>query len=126
MLKYLISAIILVILDITYLTTAQSFFNNQIKSIQGSPLIPKIIPTSITYIILLFGLSYFILQKNATAQDAAILGFFIYSVYELTNYAIFKDWSLSMVFLDILWGTFLFGSTTWLTYFLLNLFGLKK
>ena len=126
MLKYLISAIILVILDITYLTTAQSFFNNQIKHIQGSPLIPKIIPTSITYIILLFGLSYFILQKNATPQDAAALGFFVYSVYELTNYAIFKDWSLSMVFLDIFWGTFLFGSTTWLTYFILHLLGMKK
>lgn len=38
-----------------------------------------------------------------------ILGFSIYSVYELTNYSTIQGWSLNFVFIDIIWGTILIG-----------------
>ena len=126
MLKYLFAAIIFVILDMTYLNISKSYFGNQIRRVQGADVALKIIPTAITYVILIFGLSYFILQKNGSVKDAAALGFFVYAVYELTNYSIFQNWSIVSVIIDILWGTILFGGTTWATYSLLSLFGIHK
>jgi len=46
-----------------------------------------------------------------SAIYGAIYGFCLYGVYEFTNYAIIKSWSLSMLFLDIIWGTLLCSIT---------------
>ena len=40
--------------------------------------------------ILIIGLQYFIISKEQSVMDAAILGWVIYGVYETTN-AIFKN-----------------------------------
>ena len=69
-----------------------------------------------TYIFLIFGLNYFILQKNASVTDAFFLGLVIYAVFELTNMALFSKWSLMPVLIDSTWGGILFALTTWLTY----------
>ena len=50
--------------------------------------------------------------------DAMILGWVIYGVYEGTNYGILKNWKMSTVIIDTLWGSVLFGLTTYLTYML--------
>ena len=33
----------------------------------------------------------------------ALFGLVVYGVYDLTNYALLKDWSLSMTIVDMLW-----------------------
>jgi uncharacterized membrane protein len=40
----------------------------------------------------------------------ALLGFFCYMTYDLTNYATLRVWSLKVTILDMIWGTFLTGS----------------
>ena len=42
--------------------------------------------------------------------QGALLGFFCYMTYDLTNYATLKVWSLKVTVLDMIWGTFLTGS----------------
>lgn len=42
----------------------------------------------------------------------ALLGFFCYMTYDLTNYATLKTWSLKVTILDMIWGTFLTGSAS--------------
>ena len=37
----------------------------------------------------------------------ALYGFFTYMTYDLTNWAVLKDWPSGIVFIDILWGTIL-------------------
>lgn len=37
----------------------------------------------------------------------ALFGFFTYMTYEMTNWAVLKDWSWQIVPIDILWGTIL-------------------
>jgi len=112
MIKYLLTAIIFVILDGLYINLAKNNFNMQIKSIQGSDIQINIIATGIVYIFLIFGLNYFIIQKNKSVKDAFILGLVIYSVYEFTNLALLKNWKVSTAIIDTLWGGVLFGSTT--------------
>jgi uncharacterized membrane protein len=42
----------------------------------------------------------------------ALLGFFCYMTYDLTNHATLKVWSTKVTVLDIIWGTFLTGSAS--------------
>ena len=42
----------------------------------------------------------------------ALLGFFCYMTYDLTNYATLKVWSTKVTVLDTIWGTVLTGSAS--------------
>jgi uncharacterized membrane protein len=85
MIQYLLTAIVFVILDGTYLNLVKGYFNKQIKSIQGSDIQMNIVATGLVYVVLIYGLNYFIIRRNKSVQEAALLGFFVYAVYELTN-----------------------------------------
>ncbi len=41
--------------------------------------------------------------------NAALLGAAAYGTYEFTNYAILKDWTTTLVMVDLTWGTVLTG-----------------
>jgi uncharacterized membrane protein len=66
------------------------------------------------YIFLIFGLNYFIIKSKRNAYDAFLLGILIYGVFETTNYALFKKWSIFTVILDTLWGGTLFAIVTFI------------
>lgn len=63
-------------------------------------------------------------QWQTALVQGALLGFFCYATYDLTNYATLKIWSLKVTILDIIWGTFLTGSASlggwWATRLLLR------
>ena len=40
--------------------------------------------------------------------DAFLLGLFIYGIFEFTSGAIFKKWNILPLFVDTLWGGFLY------------------
>jgi len=112
----LLSSIIFVVIDAFYLTYMTKFFNDLIRNIQGTKIKFRFLGALICYFFLIFGLNYFILNKNKSPFDAAIFGLVIYGVYESTNYAIFDNWNLKALVLDTLWGGVLFYTTTYLTY----------
>ena len=114
----LITALIFVILDGIYLNLIRDYFNKQIRSVQGSDIKVDFIAAAITYIFLIFGLNYFILSKNGSVKDAALLGLVIYAVYEFTNNALLKNWSYTTAIMDTVWGATLFGLTTAIIHFL--------
>jgi uncharacterized membrane protein len=116
MLQYLIASIIFVVLDGIYLKLINSTFNNQIKNIQGTDIKVNFIAAGISYIFLIFGLNYFIIQRKRSVSDAALLGLTIYGVYEFTNLAIFSKWSVLLSIVDTMWGAVLFGLTTAIIY----------
>jgi uncharacterized membrane protein len=107
-------AVIFVLVDAGFLYLMSNSFQNMVKKIQGSPLKMELLPTVACYIVLVSSLYYFVIHKKGSYLDAFLLGFFIYAVYETTNMAIFKDWSLSVGLIDLTWGGFLFLITTYL------------
>jgi uncharacterized membrane protein len=107
-------AVIFVLVDAGFLYLMSNNFQNMVKKIQGSPLKMELLPTIACYIILVSSLYYFVINKKGSYLDAFLLGFFIYGVYETTNMAIFKDWSVSVGLIDLTWGGFLFLITTYL------------
>ena len=107
-------AVIFVLVDVGFLYLMSNNFQTMVKKIQGTPLKMELLPTVACYIVLVSSLYYFVIYKNASYLDAFLLGFFIYAVYETTNMAIFKDWSLGVGLIDLTWGGFLFLITTYL------------
>lgn len=116
MLQYLVAAIVFVVLDGIYLNLIKSSYNRQIKNVQGSDIKVNIIATGITYVILIFGINYFIIQKKRSVSDAALLGFVIYGTYDFTNLALLSNWSVLLSIIDTMWGAVLFGLTTAIVY----------
>jgi uncharacterized membrane protein len=114
--QVIISSIIFLLLDFLYLSTFGSFFNKLIYAVQGSPLKFNLFGAIVCYILLIYGLNYFILREKRSIKDAFLLGIIIYGVYETTNYAILNKWSLKSVAIDTLWGGILFAITTNATY----------
>ena len=47
-----------------------------------------------------------------------IIGFIIYAVYNLTNYATIQNYSLKMTIIDTIWGTLLYGFVLWVCSYL--------
>ena len=107
-------AVIFVLVDAGFLYLMSNNFQTMVKKIQGTPLKMELLPTVACYIVLVSSLYYFVIYKNGSYLDAFLLGFFIYAVYETTNMAIFKDWSVSVGLIDLTWGGFLFLITTYL------------
>lgn len=122
MIAYLFTAIVFVLLDGIYLNFFKDYFNQQVKDVQGSPIQFNFMAAAITYIFLIYGLNYFIIQKRRSVADAATLGFVIYGVYEFTTLTLLKNWHILTVIMDTTWGAVLFGLTTAIIYKLKDLF----
>jgi uncharacterized membrane protein len=110
----LVSAIVFITIDFIYLNVMKGYFDNQIRMVQGSPAKMNYLGAALCYIFLIAGINYFIIKPRKSVSDAFLLGLVIYGVYETTNLALFKNWSILTVFLDTLWGGTLFAVTTYI------------
>ena len=110
----LISAIVFITIDFIYLNMMKDYFDNQIKKIQGTKIEMNFLGAALCYIFLIYGLNYFIIKPRKSVNDAFLLGIVIYGVYETTNYALLKNWSIFTVIIDTLWGGLLFAFTTYI------------
>ena len=83
-------------------------------------------PAIAFYLLYILGMMVFAVGpalKGESWQTAlvqgALLGFFCYATYDLTNYATLSLWSMKVTVLDMIWGTLLTGSASlagyWIT-----------
>ncbi len=74
----------------------------------------------IAYIILSFGVSFFVIPRVITSTNAfwfgALFGLIAYGFYHFTNYAIFDEYKGEYLIIDTLWGTIASGITTTLVF----------
>ena len=118
----LISAIVFISIDFVYLNLIKGYFENQIKKVQGSAVKFNLLGAALCYIFLIFGINYFIIKPRKSVNDAFLLGLVIYGVYETTNYALLRNWSIITVIMDTLWGGILFALTTFIVNKLRSIF----
>lgn len=114
--KLLITFIIFISLDITFLNLAGKIFSDQVVDVQRVIMTMNYSAALVAYAVLLFALYWFILSRRSenTILDAAILGGVINGSFELTNMALFKKWRVETVILDTVWGSFLWGFVAFL------------
>jgi len=107
--NYILFSFILLAIDFVYLNSISKYFNMQIKAIQGEKIKLNLFSTFLCYLFLTTGIFYFAIQKNMSIMECALLGLFVYGVYETTNKAILKNWLFKTVVIDTLWGAVLFS-----------------
>jgi uncharacterized membrane protein len=112
----LIIAVFLTSFDYAYMSINKPMFVDQIVKIQRTAIVGKPEGFILCYIFIVLGLYYFIIREHRKPFEAFLLGLFVYGIYELTNYSLFKKWSINMVIMDTLWGGVLFFITTFLVY----------
>lgn len=111
-----LSAFLMLILDAIYLNFSKNIFADMVVSIQRVVMKVKILPAILCYLLLIFGLNYFILNQKRSVLDAFLLGFIIYGVFDTTNMAIFKKYKWNVGLMDALWGGILFALVTLIVY----------
>jgi uncharacterized membrane protein len=85
---------------------------------------PRVGPAVLFYVVYLIGVVVFAVApaiRSRRWQDAtimgALLGFFCYATYDLTNQATLVVWATQITLLDLCWGTFLTASGATAGYF---------
>lgn len=120
---YVTCAVSIILLDIVWIgVIMKKFYLEQLRSIgriSGDTFQPVWWAAALVYVILAIGIVQFALPKLSSDSSwlscfgvGALLGFVIYATYDLTNYSTLKDYTLSMTFVDIAWGTVLGGIVT--------------
>lgn len=86
----------------------------------------------IFYLLFVVGIFIFAIMPSIdknSLQSAIILGalfgFFTYATYDLTNLATLKDWSLTIVFIDIIWGAVLTSIVSTAGFYIVQYMGNK-
>jgi len=113
--KVIIAAIIMILLDFSFIQFNRALFSKQIEDVQGRPSKLKMSGAILCYASMIFALYWFIIRRDAPIIDAFILGASLNAVYEFTNYTFLTNWRPEIVVMDILWGGVLFSTTTYLT-----------
>lgn len=95
---------------------AKNFYKTEMQNLamfKNGGFNPRIIPIIILYLLMAFGVVYFVNPKSGievtNLLKGAFFGFLLYGVYDLTNYSLLKDFSLKLAVVDMIWGTFLLG-----------------
>jgi uncharacterized membrane protein len=97
-------------------------YASYISKIQNSPLDPKVLPAFLAYLLMILGLVFIVFDSIKKDPSENILylsfrygwvfGLVVYGVYNATNYAIFKNYSIKMALIDTLWGSFVYFFAT--------------
>jgi uncharacterized membrane protein len=117
--EFIVTLVLLLVLDAVWLFIRSDFHKSFFANVQGSPLTVRWIPAVIVYLLLAFALVS--ISKGAkNMKDAAlrggIVGGVMYGFYDATNMATLKGWTWEMVITDTLWGIVGSGLTGALSY----------
>ena len=102
--------------DSIYLYLVRDYFASQIVRVQRTAPQINFTAAALCYALIVFSLYYFIILPHRPIQEAILLGFVIYGIYETTTMALLKNWSWKTVVMDTLWGASLYGLTTAVVY----------
>jgi uncharacterized membrane protein len=118
---YAITLAVFFLVDMIWLgAVAKGFYRRHL----GVFMSPKVVwPAAVLfYLLFIAGLLVFAVRPALVRGEplqALLLGGFLglvaYATYDLTNLATFKDWPLVVTVVDLVWGTCLGASVSWLS-----------
>ena len=76
------------------------------------------------YLLFIAGLVFFAVKPSlgqnswkTALKNGAFFGLVCYATYDLTNHATMRDWPLMITVIDLLWGTFICGISSLVSFF---------
>lgn len=123
--NFIITLVVFLGIDFIWLgLVARNFYKKELAAFSTTLSLPA---AFLTYVLIAAGIVIFVLPKASGDIYKALLwgalfGLITYGVYDLTNLATLKGWSIKMLAVDILWGVFVCGMTSLLVTLILNKF----
>ena len=115
-----LASIIFLIIDVIWLSFAtKSFYRPLLGDLISDK--PVLWAAGLFYVLYMFGMAVIVIQPCIESSGLIkslytgfIFGLVAYGTYNLTNMAVIKDWSSTVVFVDMFWGASLtaISSTT--------------
>lgn len=93
------AVLLLILVDLPWLMLIGETAQKLILRIQGSDLKLRYAPVLVVYLALAY-----LVTKTESPMEAFKVGVATYAVYDFTNLAMFKNYTLSFAILDSLWG----------------------
>lgn len=117
----IVMLLLILVIDLTWLgVVAKKVYAQQLQGLMRPK--PLVGAAALFYTLFALGTLYFVVSPAVVANQpvqallrGGLFGFFGYQLYDLTNYATLKNWPRQLVVIDIAWGTFLVGITSYLT-----------
>lgn len=100
------ATLLLILFDLPWLFAIGDTAQKLILRIQGSDLKLRYAPALVVYLALAY-----LVTKTESPMEAFKVGVAVYAVYDFTNYAMFKNYTLSFAIMDSIWGGVLMAMT---------------
>ena len=97
--NFLLVILLFIAVDSIWLISGSSLSSRMVQDIQGSPITIRFLPAVIVYVALAY-----LVSIPKTSKEAFLLGLSTYAIYDFTNYAILKNYSLQFALMDTIWG----------------------
>ena len=106
----LIASVVFLIIDVIWLSFAtKSFYRPLLGDLLSEK--PVLWAAGLFYILYMFGMAVIVIQPcieptaiTRSLYTGFIFGLVAYGTYNLTNMAVIKNWSSTVVFVDMFWG----------------------
>ena len=123
---YLATFIAFFVIDMVWLgLVARSFYRSHLGFLMAAS--PNLIAAASFYLLFVVGILFFVVvpgleddSLRATLLRAALFGLITYATYDLTNLATVRDWPVLLTIVDMIWGTFLTVSVSYIGFMVGN------
>lgn len=123
---FLIFGIVYVAIDFVWLKLTSRFYQQKLRGLLRDR--PNLWAAAMFYVLYSLGVVYFVPLWSGRPYAALVVlvsgvvfGLVAYGVYDLTNLATLKKWSIKLTIVDMLWGAFVTAIAALLTFLLLRL-----
>jgi len=119
---YLVTLFVFFAIDMVWLgLIAKSFYQSQIGYLMKAT--PNWTAAIIFYLLFIVGLVVFVVAPSLAKQSwsqalllGALFGLICYATYDLTNLSTIKNWPILVTVVDLIWGTVLSASVSYISY----------
>jgi uncharacterized membrane protein len=127
---YIVALIVFLIIDFVWLgIIARDLYANTIGHLMTDKI--NFLAAFLFYLIFIAGLVVFVINPGLAGGSimkmlprALFFGLVTYATYDLTNQATLRDWPVKVTLIDLVWGMFISGSVSTITYYILKYFKL--
>jgi len=127
--NYIITIIIILIIDCIWLYLNRNNYNSLVKKIQGFDIELNLFGAILSYLCVITGLFMFSIpmirqeykKENKrksllllSIKYGGILGLVIYGVFNASNIGIFKNYNIKVALMDTIWGFMLYSFSAYL------------
>ena len=123
---YLITLVVFFAIDMIWLgLVAKTFYQSQIGYLMKAT--PNWSAAILFYLLFIVGLVVFVINPSLAKQSwtqaimlGALFGLISYATYDLTNLATIKNWPVLVTVVDLVWGTVLSASVSYVSYIVIR------